>query len=341
MTEFIPVILVVVVGLVAGIILTIASKLFYVPVDETVAQLIEALPGANCGACGYAGCEDYANAMGEDRSLSISLCPVGGASCIEALGEILGVEGKAADPIVAWVKCKGSNDKTSKIMEYQGIQTCEAAATFFGGSGACQYGCMGIGDCVRSCDFDAIHIIDGVAVVDREKCVGCGACEKACPKDIIMMGPKKKTVYVGCSSKAAAAKARKACSVACIGCRKCFQVCKFDAIVVENNLAYIDLDKCKNCQQCVAVCPTEAIKTYRVRKTPAKKPAPPKPAPAKPVENNAGTNPANPQNTASKPAEVAKPETAKPVEPAKTETVKPVEVVKPVEKPVEEKEERA
>jgi RnfABCDGE-type electron transport complex B subunit len=269
-----PVILVVVIGLIAGIILTIASKVFFVPVDETVARLSEVLPGANCGACGYAGCDDYANALGNDHSLSPSLCPVGGAEVASAIASVLGVEATAAEPKVAFVKCKGTINNTKTIMDYKGIQTCASAKNFFGGNKACAHGCMGLADCVSVCAYDAIKICDGVAVVDREACVGCGMCEKACPNNVIMMGEKKKLVYVACNSTAPGAKTRKVCSVGCIGCKKCEKVCKFDAITIENNLATIHLDKCKNCGLCEKECPTNAIINMRVKKAPAKPAAP-------------------------------------------------------------------
>nr|WP_315023768.1 RnfABCDGE type electron transport complex subunit B [uncultured Aminipila sp.] len=262
-----PIVLLVVMGLISGIVLTIASKVFFVPVDETVSQVREALPGANCGACGFAGCDDYAAAIGENHSLSPSLCPVGGAECAAAIAAVLGVEATAAEPKVAFVKCKGNSENTKKIMEYQGVQTCAAAKNFYGGNWACSYGCMGLGDCVSACQYGAIKVCDGLAIVDREACVGCGMCEKACPNNVITMGEKKKLVYVACNSTAPGAKARKVCSVACIGCKKCEKVCKFDAITVENNLAKIDFDKCKNCGLCEKECPTKAITNFRVKKT--------------------------------------------------------------------------
>lgn len=269
-----PVILLVVMGLVAGIVLTIAAKVFFVPVDETVSQIREVLPGANCGGCGYAGCDDYANAFADDHSISPSLCPVGGPECAAAIAGILGVEVGSMEPKVAFVKCQGNSENTKMIMEYQGVQTCASAKNFFGGNKACPHACMGLGDCVNVCEFGAIKICDGVAVVDREACVGCGACEKACPNSIIEIGEKKKLVYVACSSTATGAKTRKACKVGCIGCMKCQKVCKFDAITVENNLAKIDLEKCKNCGLCEKECPTHAIVNLRVKKAVAKPAAP-------------------------------------------------------------------
>ncbi|MBN7773201.1 RnfABCDGE type electron transport complex subunit B [Clostridium aminobutyricum] len=266
----IPVILLVVMGLILGILLTIAARIFFVPVDETIAQIREVLPGANCGACGFAGCDDYAAALGDDHSLSPSLCPVGGPEVAATVAGILGVEAGSMEPIVAFVKCQGNINNTKLIMDYQGVQTCASAKSFFGGNKACSHACMGLGDCVNVCEFNAIKICDGIAVVDRDNCVGCGMCEKACPNDVIMLGEKRKLVYVACNSTDPGAKTRKICSVGCIGCKKCQKVCKFDAITVENNLAKIDLDKCKNCGLCVKECPTNAIVNLRVKKAVAK-----------------------------------------------------------------------
>ncbi|MHC1721793.1 MAG: RnfABCDGE type electron transport complex subunit B [Aminipila sp.] len=261
-----PVVLLVVMGLISGIVLTIASKVFFVPVDETVSQVREALPGANCGACGFAGCDDYAAAIGEDRSLSPSLCPVGGEETATAIAAILGVEATVAEPKVAFVKCKGSKEMTKTIMEYQGVQTCAAAKTFYGGNWACSHGCMGLGDCVSVCAYNAIKVCDGLAVVDREACVGCGMCEKACPNNVITIAEKKKLVYVACNSTEPGAKARKDCKAACIGCKKCQKACKFEAITVEKNLAKIDFNQCRNCGLCEKECPTKAISNLRVKK---------------------------------------------------------------------------
>ena len=275
-----PILIVVAIGLVCAAILTIASKVFFVPVDETFALLRAELPGANCGACGYNGCDDYANALAEDHSLSCSLCPVGGADVAAKLAEVLGVEAGSADKEVAVVMCNGHANAAKTIMEYTGVQTCSAAKQFFGGMSACPHGCIGLGDCEAACDFDAIHICDGVAVVNRENCVGCGVCAKTCPNSVIKIQTAKNLVVVQCKNTDKGAVARKACANACIGCGKCAKTCKFDAITVENNVATIDPAKCKNCGMCAKECPTGAINNMRVKKAPAKPAAPKAEAPA-------------------------------------------------------------
>ena len=274
-TIILPAIIVAVMGLIAGIILTVASKLMYVPVDERVAAVREALPGANCGACGFAGCDDYAAALGEDPSLSPSLCPVGGADVAGQIAEIMGVEAGDVDPKAAMVMCQGTYGVTQQIMEADRIHTCKSAKMFYGGQWACPYGCLGLGDCANVCNYDAIRIVNGVAQIDRDKCVGCEACSKVCPNHIISMVSKKNLVFVACQSHDKGAKTRKICEKGCIGCMKCQKSCKFDAIKVEDNVAQVDLAACKNCGLCAKECPTGAIVNFRKKKTPAKKPAAP------------------------------------------------------------------
>ena len=274
----IPVALVSAIGFVLAVVLTIASKIFFVPVDETVANLRAELPGANCGACGFAGCDDYANALGADPSVGTGKCPVGGAALAEALAAVLGVEADASEPQVAVVMCNGHNDAAKTLMEYQGLKTCKAAKQLFGGLSACPYGCMGLGDCAAECPYGAIQICNGVAVVNRELCVGCGICAKACPNSVIRIAPAKNKVVVQCNSKDKGAVARKNCSNACIGCGKCAKVCKFEAITVENNLAFIDPEKCKNCGLCAKECPTNAILNMRAKRKPAAPAEAPAPA---------------------------------------------------------------
>lgn len=271
-TIVLPAIIVAVVGLIFGIILTIASKLMYVPVDEKVAAIREALPGANCGGCGFAGCDDYANAFGDDPEMSPTLCPVGGADLAIEIAGILGVEAGEVEEKAAMVMCQGNFGVTKQIMEADRIYSCRTAGAFYGGHWACPHGCLGLGDCQRVCNYDAIRIVNGVAMVDRELCVGCGACTKVCPNELIDLVPKKKLVFVACKSIDKGAVTRKTCENGCIGCMKCQKACKFEAIKVENNLASVDLDACKNCGLCAKECPTGAIVNYRKKKAPVKKP---------------------------------------------------------------------
>ena len=263
----------------AGI-LTTASKVFFVPVDETFTLLREQLPGANCGGCGYAGCDDYANALAADHSLPCNKCTAGGPDVAAALAEVLGVTAEAAEKEVAVVMCNGTHEAAKSLLEYTGMKTCSAAKQFFGGVNQCPYGCIGLGDCVAACEFDAIHICDGVAVVNRDNCVACGACARTCPNKLIRISPAKNIVVVQCHSNAKGAETRKACTNGCIGCGKCEKTCKFDAIHVVDNLAYIDPEKCKNCGMCAKECPTGAILNMRVKKAaPAKAEAPKTEAP--------------------------------------------------------------
>ncbi|MDY5462766.1 RnfABCDGE type electron transport complex subunit B [Hornefia butyriciproducens] len=267
----IAIVVVVAIGLVAACILSYASKVFYVPVDERVSKLRAELPGANCGGCGFAGCDDYANALVEDPELSINKCPVGGAAVAAKLGEILGKSAEAGEKQLAVVMCNGTRDAVKPLLAYNDIKTCKAAKNLFGGMNACPFGCLGLGDCEAACDFDAIHICDGVAVVNKDACVACGACAKACPNSLIRISPAKNLVVVKCHNTEKGGVARKECSNACIGCMKCQKVCKFDAITVENNLAYIDPEKCKNCGMCAKECPTGAIHDERKKKAAPKK----------------------------------------------------------------------
>ncbi len=274
-----PVLLVVAMGFVFAVILTIAAKVFFVPVDETVIKLREQLPGANCGGCGFAGCDDYASALAADpEGVGPNKCPVGGADCAAALAAILGMEAGSAEPQVATVMCNGNAQAVKSLLEYQGLTTCSAASTLYGGMNQCKYGCLGLGDCTRACNFDAIKICDGVAVVARDLCTGCGACASACPKHVIRIAPAKNKVVVQCHSEDKGAVTRKACSNGCIACGKCTKVCKFEAITVENNHAYIDPEKCKNCGLCAKECPTGAINNMRAKRKPVQAVAAPAPA---------------------------------------------------------------
>ena len=264
----VPVLLVVAMGFAFAVVLTIAAKVFFVPVDETVVKLRENLPGANCGGCGFAGCDDYAAALAADpEGVGCSKCPVGGADVAAALAGILGMEAGAAEPQVAVVQCNGNCEASKTQLEYQGLSTCAAAKTLWGGMNLCKFGCMGLGDCTRACNFGAIKICDGVAVVARELCVGCGACASTCPNSVIRLAPAKSKVVVQCQSQDKGAATMKACKNGCIGCGKCAKACKFEAITIENNHAFIDPEKCKNCGMCAKECPTGAINNMRAKRS--------------------------------------------------------------------------
>ena len=255
-----PVLLVAVVSILAGLILAFAAKFFAVEVDERVTQIRECLPGANCGGCGFAGCDDYAASLVANPELATNLCTVGGPAVAQKISEILGVSFEAATPKHALVHCNGTCQNTKYAIDYEGPQTCAACNTMFGGRGTCNYGCIGFGDCVAACNYDAIHLIDGVAVVDPENCVACGACVRACPKGLIDLIPETSKIYVSCSSKAKGAVTRQACAVGCIACRKCEKSCPSGAITVNDNVASIDSEKCTNCGLCMSQCPTGAIR---------------------------------------------------------------------------------
>lgn len=249
------------VGIIIGILLGIASEAFKVEVDEREILVRNELPGNNCGGCGYAGCDALAKAIAAGQA-SVNACPVGGAPAAEKIAAIMGVESQSADKQVAFVKCKGSCDKTKVQYNYYGMDDCQSISVVPGkGEKRCTYGCMGYGSCVKVCDFDAIHVIDGVAVVDKEKCVACGKCVATCPNHLIELVPYKAEQLVQCSSNAKGKDVKLACDVGCIGCMMCTKVCEAGAITVTNNLAHIDYSKCTNCGKCAAKCPVKVIKT--------------------------------------------------------------------------------
>lgn len=247
------------IGLIAGLGLSISSILMAVKSDETIEKLRAELPGANCGACGYSGCDGYAEALAKGEAKP-GACAPGGAECNAKLGEILGVSVEQVEPKVAVVKCNGTCDHVGNKMHYTGVSTCKAANMLYGGTLSCSYGCLGFGDCQRACQYGAISVVNGKATVDKSKCTACTACATACPKSIIEMMPRDK-VYakVVCSNKDKGAVARKVCEVACIGCGKCVKSCEYGAIVLENNLARIDTEKCVACGACVENCPAKCI----------------------------------------------------------------------------------
>ena len=248
-----------IVGIVIGILLGIASEKFKVEVDEREILVRAELPGNNCGGCGYAGCDALAKAI--VGKAKVNQCPVGGASVGDKIAAIMGVEAGAAEKMVAFVKCKGTCDKANVQYNYYGMDDCVKIAAAVPGAGdkACSYGCLGSGSCVKACQFDAIHIVDGVAVVDKEKCVACGACAAVCPRHLIDLVPYKAEHLVQCNSHDKGADVKKKCDAGCIGCTLCTKQCEADAIHMDNNVAVIDYEKCTNCGKCAEKCPAKVI----------------------------------------------------------------------------------
>lgn len=246
-------------GLAIGLLLGFAGTKFAVEVDERVTLIRGELPGNNCGGCGYPGCDGLAEAIVKGEA-AVNACPVGGPGVASAIGDIMGTSAEAGEKKIAFVKCNGTCDKTTVKYNYYGIHDCKKLALIPGGGDkTCGSGCMGYGSCVRACGFDAIHIVNGIALVDKEKCVACGKCVTECPQHLIELIPYEAKHIVQCNSHAKGKDVKAACEVGCIGCGICVKQCEFDAIVVDDNLAYIDQSKCTKCGKCVAKCPVKII----------------------------------------------------------------------------------
>lgn len=251
-------------GLLLAVVLFLVAKKFKVEEDPRIDEVEKVMPGANCGGCGFAGCRAFADAAVKAPNLDNNFCPVGGNEVMAKVAAILGYEVTEKAPMVAVVKCNGTCENRPRVNEYDGLQSCRVKAALYSGDTGCAFGCLGCGDCVAACAFGAIKMdpATGLPVVDETKCTACGACAKACPKSVIELrakGPRGMRVFVSCVNKDKGPAAKKACAAACIGCGICAKTCTHDAIVVENNIAYIDYGKCKLCRECEAMCPTGAI----------------------------------------------------------------------------------
>ncbi len=251
-------------GITAAVILYFVANKFKVYEDPRIDEVEEKLPAANCGGCGFAGCRNFAEACVKSEDFEGLFCPVGGNETMTSVAEILGRSAIAKEPQVAVLLCNGTCDSRPKTSNYDGAKTCAIASSLYGGDTGCQYGCLGLGDCVSACNFDALHLDEatGLPVVNDNNCTACGACVTACPKDLIELRKRAKNdrkIYVACKNEDKGGVAKKSCSAACIGCSKCFKVCPFEAITMKNNRAYIDSDKCRLCRKCVLECPTNAI----------------------------------------------------------------------------------
>lgn len=255
----ISVIVSIVIALVCGVILTVASNLFAVKEDEKFTSIRDCLPGANCGACGYSGCDGYAKALACGECDVTNACVPGGDAAAKDIAAILGVEAEDVVEKVAYVACNGTCDASMRKFEYVGQKSCRTANMSYNGDKFCTYACLGYGDCMDVCPQDAITVENGVAVVDPKKCIGCGICARTCPNGIIHLIEDVSRVAVLCSNHEKGAVTRKACTNGCIGCGKCQKACQFGAIKVEHNLAVIDYDKCTGCGACAEACPVKCI----------------------------------------------------------------------------------
>jgi len=256
-----PLIILGALGLLFGFGLFIASRIFFVKVDERVEQLEIVLPGTNCGACGLAGCGGLAKAIVHGQA-DVTACVAGGEEVAHLIADVMGVEAGSVDKRVAILRCRGKD--VADRFQYEGIKTCAAANLVQGGPKVCAYGCINFGDCVKACPFDALHMVDGYPLVDEDRCTSCGRCVEACPKTLFELVSLKSTVHVLCQSRAKGKDTRAACKVGCIACKKCEKICPFDAIHIEDNLAVIDYEKCTSCGKCVDECPMNTIGNFRL-----------------------------------------------------------------------------
>lgn len=249
-----------VIGIIVAAGLVYTGKKFAVEVDEKEVAVREKLPGNNCGACGYAGCDALAGAIARGEA-PVNACPVGGGPVAEAIGYIMGTTASALERKTAFVACKGTCDATKNQGNFIGIKDCRSAVLSGLNITDCTYGCLGFGSCAEVCPEQAISVVNGVAVVNRNRCVSCGLCVKTCPRGLISLIPESRVIRVQCSNRDKGPLVKKVCSAGCIGCGLCAKQCESDAIVFDGTLARVNPEKCTLCGKCAAKCPVKVITT--------------------------------------------------------------------------------
>ena len=251
------------IGVIAGLLLGLASKVFAVPTDEKAEKIEQMLPGANCGGCGFSGCSGYAAALSSGSVSDTAKCVAGDPELSEQIASFLGLSAGKTEKMCAQVRCQGNCDAAENKMEYRGEASCRAANKLYGGPKACAYGCIGFGDCMQACPFHAISLCRGIAVIDPAKCKACGKCVAACPKNLIDILPAEKpAALVKCRNTDKGNLAMKVCKVSCIGCKKCEKTCEEGAVTVTGNLAVVDRQKCTACGKCVEACPKKCLTLF-------------------------------------------------------------------------------
>ncbi|MDO5716459.1 MAG: RnfABCDGE type electron transport complex subunit B [Tissierellia bacterium] len=266
-----PVLVLGALGLLFGVLLSIASRIFEVKLDPLVGNILGVLPGANCGACGFPGCEGLANAIAAGKA-PVTACTIGGDPVAQKVAELMGTSADSMERMVAVVRCNGTCEYAGNKYQYHGLQDCRYLAQIGGGNKECYYGCLGCGTCKDVCPFDAIEMVDGVAVIIKDKCMACNKCIEICPKNIIELMPYKRHTVIKCASKDKGKIVRSACSVGCIGCQACVKKCPKQTITFADNLAHIDYTGCIDCGICVKTCPMKTIHTDKPKRPPRPRP---------------------------------------------------------------------
>jgi Na+-translocating ferredoxin:NAD+ oxidoreductase RNF subunit RnfB len=262
-TIFLAIAVLAALGILFGVALAIVAARFVVKVDPKVEQVRETLPGANCGACGFAGCMGYAEAVVGNPDVAVSMCAPGKSAVAEKIAEITGKRAEKIEPKIARVFCQGGASLSQRKFIYTGVMDCTAAVLAAGGDKSCEFGCLGYGTCMRACPFDAITMsANNLPLIHPDKCTACGKCVAACPKQVIELAQASKAVVISCHSRDKGADTKKKCQVGCIACGICVRTCPVEAIKIDNNLARIDHGKCIVCGLCVKKCPTSAIKDH-------------------------------------------------------------------------------